>query len=215
MSGADEQGGDAGDVDRILKAAREALRRAGYENMKVKSVIRNAGVSVGGFYRRFSGKDELMLALLTEEARRNTRFLNTVTAEGTPAERVLAWVDATAGVGFKERAGARTRWFTSMPSEVRKQLHPIAQQDPDADMNDPLHRAIADGIASGDFPHADADSDTISVSGLCIAAAQTTGWFGGDREAVVGNVARFVLAALTNPLPRTPPISPTDVAPAS
>jgi AcrR family transcriptional regulator len=215
MSAADERGESAGDVDRILKAAWEALRRAGYENMKVKSVIRNAGFSVGSFYRRFSGKQELMLALLTEEARRNTRFLAMGTAKGTPGERVLAWVDMAAGIGFKDRAGARMRWFTSMPSEIRQQLYPIFQRDPSADTAEPLRRAITDGIASGDFPHADTECDAISIRGLCAAAAQdSVGWFGDDREQVVGNVAKFVLAALTNPRPRTLPRSPTDRSPA-
>jgi AcrR family transcriptional regulator len=203
MSAADEPGRGEPDVERILTAAWEALRRAGYENMKVQSVIRSAGVSVGSFYRRFSDKQQLMLALLTEEARRNTRFLNMVTATGSPQDRVLAWVDAAAGIGFNDRAGPRTRWFSSMPAEIRKRLYPILQQDPSADTAEPLRRALADGIASGEFPNADTEGDAVAIRGLCSAASQDPAqWFGADRDEVVTNVATFVLAALTNPRPR-------------
>jgi AcrR family transcriptional regulator len=212
MSAANGEGGGGAEIDRIVRAAREALGRAGYENLKVKAVIRSAGVSVGGFYRRFRGKQGLMLALLADEARRNTRFLTRVTAHGTPAERVLAWVDAAAGIGFEDRAGARARWFTSMPSEVRRQIHVIIQQDGTTDTAEPLRRAIVDGIASGEFPNADAEQDALSIRALCAAAASDeAGWFGANREDVVAHVASFVMAALTNPRSRPlPPSTPSD-----
>jgi len=204
MSPENEQSGDSGDVDRIVKAAREALGRAGYENLKVKSVIRSAGVSVGSFYRRFRGKQDLMLALLADEARRNTLYLTEVTAHGTPPERVLAWVDAAAGIGFADRAGARMRWFTSLPSEVRRQTAKVIEPGGATDTANPLRRALADGIKSGDFPHADPDQDAESIRGLCsVAARDESGWFGDNRTDVVGHVARFVMAALTNPRPRS------------
>jgi AcrR family transcriptional regulator len=201
-----QQDASAGEVDRIVRAAREALGRAGYENLKVKSVIRSAGVSVGSFYRRFRGKQDLMLALVADEARRNTRFLTKVTAHGTAPERVLAWVDATAGVGFAEGAGARTRWFSSMPADIRRLLNGMIEQDSTTDTAEPLRRAIADGITSGDFPHAEARRDALSIRALsAVAGTDQAGWFGDTREEVVTHVARFVMAALTNPLPRMPP----------
>jgi AcrR family transcriptional regulator len=204
MSPGTDQNGESGDVDRIVKAAREALGRAGYENLKVKSVIRSAGVSVGSFYRRFRGKQDLMVALVADEARRNTSFLSEVTAQGTPAERVLAWVDAAAGIGFAERGGPRVRWFSSMPAEVRRQVYGVIHQDSTRDTAAPLRRAIKDGIISGDFPHADPDRDAQSIRSVCAVAAQDEGWFGANREDVVDHVATFIMAALTNPRPRMP-----------
>jgi AcrR family transcriptional regulator len=207
MPEAKQQSGSAAEVDRIVRAAREALGRAGYENLKVKSVIRSAGVSVGSFYRRFRGKQDLMLALVADEARRNTRFLTKVTSHGTPPERVLAWVDATAGVGFAEGAAARTRWFSSMPADVRRLLNGMIEQDATTDTAEPLRRAIEDGINSGEFPHAEARRDAVSIRTLCATAGtDQAGWFGVNREEVVSHVTRFVMAALTNPLPRMPPL---------
>jgi AcrR family transcriptional regulator len=204
MSPETEQNGESGDVDRIVKAAREALGRAGYENLKVKSVIRSAGVSVGSFYRRFRGKQDLMLALLADEAHRNTLYLTEVTAHGTPPERVLAWVDAAAGIGFADRAGARMRWFTSLPSEVRRQTPRAMEPGGASDTANPLRRAIADGIASGDFPNADPNQDAESIRGLCsVAARDESGSFGDNRSDVVAHVTRFIMAALTNPQARS------------
>lgn len=206
MSAARSEDGPSGEVDRIVRAARQALQRAGYENLKVKAVSRSAEVSVGSFYRRFRGKQDLMLALLTDEARRNTRFLTAVTAHGTPTQRLLAWVNATAGVGFEDRAGARTRWFTSTPSDIRRLMRGVIQQDVTTDTFEPLRRAIVAGIVSGEFPQADAERDSLLIGAVCAAAARDeAGWFGDTREEVVTCVASFVMAALNNPRPRTPP----------
>jgi AcrR family transcriptional regulator len=216
MPESQQQSGRAGEVERIVGAAREALGRAGYENLKVKSVIRSAGVSVGSFYRRFKGKQDLMLALVADEARRNTRFRSRVTAHGTPAQRVLAWVDATAGIGFADGAGARTRWFSSMPADIRRLLNGMIELDGSTDTAEPLRRAIMDGIASGEFPQAEAKRDAVSIRALCgTAGTDQAGWFGDTREEVVTHVARFVMAALTNPLPRMPPSSVTERPPDS
>ncbi len=95
------------------------------------------------------------------------------------------------------------RWFSSMPSEVRRQIHVIMQQDGTTDTAEPLRRAIAAGIASGEFPNADAAQDALSIRALCAAAASDeAGWFGDNRGEVVAHVASFVMAALTNPRSR-------------
>lgn len=191
------------DVRRILEAAWTALSRSGYENLKIQSVIRSAGVSTGSFYRRFSGKKELALALITEEARRNTRSLEMRTAVGTPPERVLAWVAASAGMAFHERGQARIRWFSALPLEILQELLALAENDPSADTGAPLRHAITDGVASGDFPHARPESDTAAIQGVSnLVAIGTAGQFGGSQEEILTNVSSFVLAALTNPRPR-------------
>jgi AcrR family transcriptional regulator len=207
MTGRDEsataEGAADDDVRRILDAAWAALSRAGYENLKVQSVIRSAGVSTGSFYRRFSGKDELLLALITEEARRNTRSLDERTRSGDPVVRVRAWVAAAAGMGFSERAQARTRWFSGLPLEILQRLVALAETDPTADTGASLRRAISDGIGSGVFPHAQPTSDAAAIQAVSNRVATgDTRLFGQNREEILTNLHRFVLAALTNPNPR-------------
>jgi AcrR family transcriptional regulator len=159
---------------------------------------------MGSFYRRFSGKQDLLQAMLAEEARRNTAVLAARTASGSPADRVLAWIDALVGTGFDERFGARTRWFTSMPAEVRRQHSERARQDPSIDIGAPLRQAIGDGVARGDFPHADPARDAAAIQALCgTLGSGDTRAFGADRAEVVRNVGQFVLAALTNPSTRS------------
>jgi AcrR family transcriptional regulator len=45
---------------RILSAAREILAQEGVEGITVQAVVERAGASVGSFYARFSGKEDLL-----------------------------------------------------------------------------------------------------------------------------------------------------------
>jgi AcrR family transcriptional regulator len=47
-------------LDRIVTAAQELLRESGLEGTTVSSIVERAGTSVGSFYARFSGKEELV-----------------------------------------------------------------------------------------------------------------------------------------------------------
>jgi AcrR family transcriptional regulator len=205
---ASEQG-ESDDVRRILAAAWAALGTAGYENLKIQSVIRRAGVSTGSFYRRFSDKEELMLALGIEEARRNARVLRERTTGGTPTERVLGWVSAFAELAFHDRARARTRWFSRLPLEVLTQMQRLADEDPSADTAAALRQAIADGVTTGEFAHAEPASDAAAIFALCNrVVAGNTHRLGESPERVAANLGRFALAALTNPHPRFPDLPP-------
>lgn len=51
----------------ILDAAAQVLLRDGYEKTSTNRIAQRAGVSVGSLYRYFSGKDEILLALLARE----------------------------------------------------------------------------------------------------------------------------------------------------
>lgn len=47
-------------LERIAKAGREILEQEGPEAVTVQAVVRRAGSSVGSFYARFRGKDDLL-----------------------------------------------------------------------------------------------------------------------------------------------------------
>ena len=44
---------------RILESARRLFNRKGFLDVSIEEVMKNAGLTHGGFYRHFSGKDEL------------------------------------------------------------------------------------------------------------------------------------------------------------
>jgi AcrR family transcriptional regulator len=53
-----------GTRDRLLAGALEVFARKGYEDARVEDICQEAGAARATFYRHFTGKDELFLALL-------------------------------------------------------------------------------------------------------------------------------------------------------
>ena len=46
--------------DRILDAASRAIRRAGYDGVGLATIMKEAGLTHGGFYARFASRDALL-----------------------------------------------------------------------------------------------------------------------------------------------------------
>lgn len=55
--------------DRLLESAATVFRQRGYRSASVEEVAANAGYTIGALYSNFSGKDEVLLALLEQEIR--------------------------------------------------------------------------------------------------------------------------------------------------
>ena len=53
--------------ERIFQAAKEILRKNGYENLSIKNICEVAGVSNGSFYHHFQSKDDLLSYHLEEQ----------------------------------------------------------------------------------------------------------------------------------------------------
>lgn len=74
---------------RILRAAAHAFRQRGLEGASVPEVMRNAGLTHGGFYAHFASKDTLIAASFAEGfGESSERLLDR--AESMPAEEALA-----------------------------------------------------------------------------------------------------------------------------
>jgi TetR/AcrR family transcriptional repressor of nem operon len=79
--------------EKVLKAAAKAIRTHGPHRVGVAGVMRNAGLTHGGFYAHFESKDALVAAAIDqmfEQAR--TRFANEV-KDYPPARALNAYVD--------------------------------------------------------------------------------------------------------------------------
>lgn len=75
--------------DRILDVASRAIRRAGYDGVGLAAIMKEAGLTHGGFYAHFASRDAL-LAEATQRAGRDTgavlaERLRRAQAEGTSA----------------------------------------------------------------------------------------------------------------------------------
>jgi AcrR family transcriptional regulator len=187
----------ASERERILAAAWDVLGRTEYENLKIQAVIRVAGVSIGGFYRHFDGKQELVAELLRGELKRATAILDQLTADGTPEDRVRAWVTSVVSLAYGRTAAPRARWFSALPFDVRAL---VDEGQRECRPSAPLEEAISDGGARGVFPGAEPHRDARLIQALCERVdLGPIDWLGEDQEHGVARVADFVLAALTNP----------------
>src|SRR5579863_3608329 len=76
-------------TDRLVESARELVWDAGGPSFTVTQVVAAAGTSLKSFYRCFAGKDELLVALFEDDARRGAAALvSMVDVEADPLERL-------------------------------------------------------------------------------------------------------------------------------
>jgi AcrR family transcriptional regulator len=52
--------------EKILESARRLFNRNGYSGVSIEQIMSDAGLTHGGFYRHFSGKDELYAAAVRQ-----------------------------------------------------------------------------------------------------------------------------------------------------
>src|SRR6266568_2626624 len=74
--------------ERIVKAAARAIRRSGYNGMGVADIMKDAGLTHGGFYAHFSSR-EAMLAEAADRAGSESVAMMERIAATTPPQRAL------------------------------------------------------------------------------------------------------------------------------
>lgn len=117
---------------RLVDAARTLATELGSSQFTVAEVASRADVSLRSFYRHFSGKDELLLALLEEEARHGAELLRAGLDEvEDPLDRLRAFVLGVcrllvSGSGYSSLlVREHLRLGEQRPDEVRAALAPI------------------------------------------------------------------------------------------
>ena len=70
---------------RLLEAARALMREAGGPGFTVTQVVGAAGTSLKSFYRSFDSKDDLLVALFEDDARRGAAALAALVAQSDDA----------------------------------------------------------------------------------------------------------------------------------
>src|SRR2546428_2936214 len=79
--------------ERILRAAARAIRKHGYEGVGVADVMKEAGLTHGGFYAHFASRDALLAAAVGQAGAESTENLNRAVAAAKPGEELMALVD--------------------------------------------------------------------------------------------------------------------------
>jgi len=88
--------------EKVLKAAARAIRADGPHRVGVAGVMRNAGLTHGGFYAHFESKDDLVAAAIGQMFEQSkARFLNEV-KDYPPARALNAYVDFYLSPGHRD-----------------------------------------------------------------------------------------------------------------
>ena len=128
-------------TSRLVESARDLVWDAGGPTFTVNQVVTAAGTSLKSFYRCFAGKDELLVALFEDDARRGADALSSmVDTEGEPLERlrvvVVGLFRFLTVEGRLPYAAAlvreHLRLAESHPDQLRGVLHPFVAVFEDA-----------------------------------------------------------------------------------
>src|SRR5262245_17252650 len=79
--------------ERIVRAAARAIRKRGYEGVAVAEVMKDAGLTHGGFYAHFPSRDALLAAAAEQTAVESAEALAGALAKARPGEEFRALVD--------------------------------------------------------------------------------------------------------------------------
>jgi TetR/AcrR family transcriptional regulator, cholesterol catabolism regulator len=158
---------------RLLDAATELAAAGGYEAVQMRDVAARAEVALGTLYRQYSSKDQLLLAVLAQQAATLRTQLEQRPARGTtPAERVA------------EVLRRASRALERQPRVTRAVLSAMASTDPAAtdtklEINTTLRSIISSAVNGDDV----ADLDDIVRVLESVWFAEMTFWSGGLRNA--------------------------------
>ena len=79
---------------RILRAAAQAIRKHGYEGVGVADVMKEAGLTHGGFYAHFASRDALLAQAAEQASVESIENLSRAVAHAKPGEELMTLVDA-------------------------------------------------------------------------------------------------------------------------
>jgi AcrR family transcriptional regulator len=116
----------ADELQRIVEATYRVIERTGTVDPTLRDILRESGLSTQAFYRYFTSKDELLLVLLDDGARRLVGYLEhrmERVERGAGAEgQVRAWVAGVLAQAGDERAARRTRPFVANEARLAEQF---------------------------------------------------------------------------------------------
>jgi AcrR family transcriptional regulator len=145
----------AEEVRRLIDAAYAVMRRTETLEPRVSDIVREAGLSNQAFYRHFSGKDELLVAILDDGQRQLVTYLEHRMARATTgAERVRAWIEGVMEQARNTSAADNTRPFAINSARLADRFPDEVARSRELLMH-PLREAVAD--VGGD-PQRDADA---------------------------------------------------------
>lgn len=131
--------------ERIFQAAKRILQKKGYEELSIKNICEEAGVSNGSFYHHFKTKDDLLSYYIEDQPQMNPDLLelphNIEEAKQTIIQVYLNYV------AYCEELGVE--FMTGYYDPKNQALNPMIRTErpyPIVTVQTYVERAIADGI---------------------------------------------------------------------
>lgn len=186
-----------GAAKRMVEAARSLMWEAGGTGFTVDQVVAAAGSSLKTFYRCFSSKDELLVALFADDARRGAEALDAMVARRPAPERLR-----TAVVGLfrflsvdgqlpyaAALVGEHLRLAQARPDELAAVRRPFL---------DLFEREVAGAVRRGEIRVGDAGVDARTVFHLVLSHLHALVWhqIDEDPKALSEQLWAFCAAAL-------------------
>ena len=148
------------EVNRLIVACLAVSQRTGDFDPRVGDILAEAGLSNQAFYRHFTSKEELLLAVLDQGIRQLDAYLRKrMAAQTIPIEKVRAWVRGFANQAIRPKAAAATRPFMFPSARLYERFPeeiPAAEQQYLDSLTEALREAQAAGSVRPDLnPAAD------------------------------------------------------------
>jgi AcrR family transcriptional regulator len=187
------------DVQLLISAGFAVLLRNGAAELTIAEVLSEAGLSTRAFYRHFSSKSDLLLAIYEHEVQLSyPRLQRRIDAAANPADALVAWIDELLENGFKPRRGERTRAMFRLAVALQQEF-PAEFAAIRAALTDPLEAVLTAGLTDGTFPGTDPARDATFIRALTweLVEQHLTNPSGDTDIAVAREaVLRFALPAL-------------------
>jgi AcrR family transcriptional regulator len=174
---------------RLLRAAEECFGTHGYAATSVSEIVRQAGVSQGGFYVYFSTKEEIFAALIRDMADEIRQVLS-------------ANIDVSSSRADAEVAGTRAffQWLMEHPHHHRI-LHLVDEVDEDLareffmSISTPYTEALRRAMDDDDIPRVDPELLAYALMGIGhFLSMRWILWAGGEFPAALDDDLRTILS---------------------
>jgi AcrR family transcriptional regulator len=186
----DERHREASDeVERILTAAITVMERATPQAPRVGDIVDEAGSSKKAFYKYFTGKDELLLAVMERGVAIIVSYLEHQMAKETrPRDKVVRWIEGTlAQVADPE--------LVSMSRAVMTQMSASARTRSDDDIMAPMRDLLIEPVTALGGPDPLRDADAV----FQLTAATMRSYVGSSEQPStedIDHMVRFCLGGL-------------------
>ncbi|PXW32759.1 UNVERIFIED_CONTAM: TetR family transcriptional regulator [Williamsia faeni] len=183
-------------VHSILGAAVRLIEKKG-DTFTTQELVKEAGVALQTFYRYFTSKDELLIAVIGDQMATATAQWEAAASElDDPLDRLRFYVGHVLGtLGQDPRRDALARFVIGTHWRLHR-VFPEELAKTDKPFVGLLHKEIQSAVDRGQLTTADAEGDAWFIAELVRSVYHYWAYAPGDRDDVQDRLWEFCLRAL-------------------